>query len=487
MFLSTLSEHLTYCVINAPVKLPMTNNAASLFLRRCRSHLNSSAHSVAKTVQLFNSCTVVFLVTIVNNILNKFFFSPNQIFSYDNSCLSVSVPAPTLSITFRTQCPCSSFPFFPLLCAPSSHCHISVFSPANTSCQSSPYISNPTPTSSPVPFSAPHTPSYTPCCTPRRLSLALSLAESSTNLRDSTKTTSTSLGLVHLLLEHGISASVYNPRSWDRGLDASGASTPVIGEYVQRWNDRPRETQERQLRKRPDTLLLQPSTPPNSPRSSSKSASSTTPRPVFQFSPSSEDPPYYNTFLASKPARTILREVLGEAERERQSQTDDDSQIEMLNLRLVDKLKRFRTLLPHAGSDSSGSTVLAPFGSTGLGNSALGGGLPGLNAGLRRNRSYPAMVGASMAMKDPGGPPSTEVLIPHTMQTEQTQHTVHKQEIGTLQPSGTVVPNTVHIPQTLHALEAVSQLATRQRQATPNNGLQYPTSSGQNNADGPRT
>uniref|UniRef100_A0A8D3A101 Trafficking kinesin protein 1 n=1 Tax=Scophthalmus maximus TaxID=52904 RepID=A0A8D3A101_SCOMX len=230
------------------------------------------------------------------------------------------------------------------------------------------------PSSSPVPFSTPSTPPYTPSCTPRRLSLSLSLAESSTNLRDSTKTTSTSLGLVRLLLENGISASVYNPRSWDRG--------------------------------RPDTLLLQPSTPPNSPRS--KPASSTTAGPAFHFSPSAEDNPFYDTFLASKPARTILREVLAEMERERGGQTDDDSQTEMLNLRLVDKLKRFRTL---AASESSGNTLLAPFGSAGLGSSALGGGLPGLNAGLRRNRSYPAMVGASMAMKDPGGPPNETTFL----------------------------------------------------------------------------
>uniref|UniRef100_I3JJT3 Trafficking kinesin protein 1 n=1 Tax=Oreochromis niloticus TaxID=8128 RepID=I3JJT3_ORENI len=239
-------------------------------------------------------------------------------------------------------------------------------------------------TASPVPFSAPPTPSYTPCCTPRRLSLSLSLAESSTNLRDSTKTTSTSLGLVRLLLENGISASVYNPRSWDRGLDAS------------------------------------PSSPPSSPHC--KSASSTATGPMFQFSPSDDDPPYYDTFLASKPARTILREVLGEAEREKEGLVDDDNQTEMMNLRLVDKLKSFRTLSPHSASASSGSTLLGPFGSAGLGNSTLGGGLPG----LRRNRSYPAMVGASMVMKDPGGPPSTEILIPKSLK-KQTSDRVHLQ------------------------------------------------------------
>ncbi|XP_030248492.1 trafficking kinesin-binding protein 1 isoform X3 [Sparus aurata] len=341
-------------------------------------------------------------------------------------------------------------------------------SSALASCQSSAYIGNHTPISSPIPFSSPPTPSYTPSCTPRRLSLSLSLAESSTNLRDSTKTTSTSLGLVRLLLEHGISASVYDPHSWDRGLDASGASTPV----AQRINEMPIETEPLRLRKRPETLLLQPSTPPNSPRSKPAFSSST--RPVFQFSPSDEDPPFYDTFLASKPARTILREVLGEAERERAGQTDDDSQTEMLKLRLVDKLKCFRTVPPHAASVSSGSTLIAPFGSTGLGNSTLGGGLPGLNAGLRRNRSYPAMVGASMAMKDPGGPPNTEILIPHTM-----QHAAHTKETGKMQTNNTLVTKSIHIPQTLHALETVTPHTIVQRHTRPNSGQQDSTSDDQ--------
>ncbi|XP_037641172.1 trafficking kinesin-binding protein 1 isoform X3 [Sebastes umbrosus] len=358
-------------------------------------------------------------------------------------------------------------------------------SSALSSCQSSACIGTPTTTPSPIPFSAPATPSYTPsytptcctpCCTPRRLSLSLSLAESSTNLRDSTKTTSTSLGLVRLLLEHGISASVYDPRSWDRGLDVSGASTPVGGAQAQRITDTPEETEHRRSMKRPDTLLLlQPSTPPNSPRS--KSASSTNTRTLFQFSPSTDDPPFYDTFLASKPARTILREVLGEVERERGGQTDDDSQTEKLNLRLVDKLKRFRTLPHHAGSASSGSTLLAPFGSTGLGNSALGGGLPGLNAGLRRNRSYPAMVGASMAMKDPGGPPSTEIVLPHTMQTTHTKHSVHTQE---MQTNHTLA---IHIPQTLHELETVTPQTVKRRHIRPNDGLWHSTSNDQHSDD----
>lgn len=273
---------------------------------------------------------------------------------------------------------------------------------------------------------------------------------------------------MRLLLEHGISASVYDPHSWDRGLDASGASTPV----AQRINEMPIETEPLRLRKRPETLLLQPSTPPNSPRSKPAFSSST--RPVFQFSPSDEDPPFYDTFLASKPARTILREVLGEAERERAGQTDDDSQTEMLKLRLVDKLKCFRTVPPHAASVSSGSTLIAPFGSTGLGNSTLGGGLPGLNAGLRRNRSYPAMVGASMAMKDPGGPPNTEILIPHTM-----QHAAHTRETGKMQTNNTLVTKSIHIPQTLHALETVTPHTIVQRHTRPNSGQQDSTSDDQ--------
>ncbi|XP_068999381.1 trafficking kinesin-binding protein 1 isoform X2 [Embiotoca jacksoni] len=345
-------------------------------------------------------------------------------------------------------------------------------SPAMATCHSSTYTGTPNLSPSPIPFSAPPTPSYTPCCTPRRLSLSHSLAESSTNLRDSTKTTSTSLGLVHLLLDHGISASVYDPRSWDRGLDTGEASTIVGGGQTERCSDRLAESEVRQMRKRPDTLLLlQPSTPPSSPCSKSALAATAT-RPVFQFSPSTDDPPYYDAFLASKPARTILREVLGEAERERGGQTDDDSQTEMTKLRLVDKLKRFRTLSPFSASASSGGPLYAPFGSTGLGNSALAGGLPGLNAGLRRNRSYPAMVGASMAMKDPGGPPSTEIVIPHTMpKTENTQKTAHTQEVGKVQTNHTRVTKAIHIPQTLHALETVTPHTIIQRHTRSNGEL----------------
>uniref|UniRef100_A0AAR2LKK1 Trafficking protein, kinesin binding 1a n=1 Tax=Pygocentrus nattereri TaxID=42514 RepID=A0AAR2LKK1_PYGNA len=200
------------------------------------------------------------------------------------------------------------------------------------------------------------TPVSTPC-TPRRLSLA----ESFTNLRDHTKTTSTSLGLVRLLQERGISAAVYNPHSWDRG---------------------------------PVTL---PSTPPNSP-TKSKPGSPVLP---LDFSPS--DPPYEN-FLASRPASSILKEMRGtKAHSDSQCQTE----VSVQNLRLVDKVKRFslgpRAVTPGPVLGLNGP----PFGAHPGVTSPIGG-LP--LPGMRRNRSYPVMVGASMAMKGPG-PPTEDLLL----------------------------------------------------------------------------
>lgn len=223
------------------------------------------------------------------------------------------------------------------------------------------------------------TPVSTPC-TPRRLSLA----ESFTNLRDHTKTTSTSLGLVRLLQERGISAAVYNPHSWDRAqtapalgtthCSASGTTNPSA--------------------QGPEIL---PSTPPNSPTKSKPSS------PVLpsDFSPS--DPPYKN-FLASRPASSILKEM-----RETKTHSDSESQTEVSvqNLRLVDKVKRF-SLGPRAVTPGP---VLAltrpPFGAHPAVTSPIGG-LP--LPGMRRNRSYPVMVGASMAMKGPG-PPTEDLLL----------------------------------------------------------------------------
>ncbi|KAJ8395219.1 hypothetical protein AAFF_G00034210 [Aldrovandia affinis] len=212
------------------------------------------------------------------------------------------------------------------------------------------------------------TPVATPC-TPRRLSLA----ESFTNLRDSTKTTSTSLGLVRLLQERGISAAVYHPQSWDR---AGSGDLP-----------RPCPTA-RAL----DTL---PSTPPNSPTGQHPPVAS--PDAPFDFHASS--PPYDN-FLASRPARSILREVVAESRGQSDCETQTD--VSVYNLNLVDKLRRFGV----AGSGPPGATGPAPM----LG--PLGGLSPpfALNVGMRRNRTYPAMVGASMAMNGPG-PESGDMLL----------------------------------------------------------------------------
>ncbi|XP_035280012.1 trafficking kinesin-binding protein 1 isoform X2 [Anguilla anguilla] len=232
----------------------------------------------------------------------------------------------------------------------------------------------------------------TPVSTPRRLSLA----ESFTNLRDSTKTMSTSLGLVRLLQERGISAAVYNPQSWDRA-DAPDASPAAPAA--------PRG---------PDTL---PSTPPNSPTGQSQATPSPAASAPFQFGSSSSP---YDNFLASRPASSILREVQEEA----RGQADCESQtdVSVHNLRLVDKLKRFGVAqTEEAGPGAVGhAPLLGPL--SGLrrprplfGHPAVTstiGGLPALNAGIRRNRSYPAMVGASMVMKGPGPPSSDTALQP---------------------------------------------------------------------------
>lgn len=222
------------------------------------------------------------------------------------------------------------------------------------------------------------TPVSTPC-TPRRLSLA----ESFTNLRDSTKTTSTSLGLVRLLQERGISSAVYNPLSWDRA-DRAPPPDPGTSHTVT------------PMHPGLDTL---PSTPPNSP---SKSKPTSLVLPV-DYSPS--DPPY-ETFLASRPASSILKEVR-EADERARTDTPCQTEVSVQNLRLVDKVKKFslapRTLTPGIGRPGPS------FGAHAVVTSPIGG-LPVLNSGMRRNRSYPAMVGASMAMKGPG-PPSEDLLL----------------------------------------------------------------------------
>ncbi|XP_055984924.1 trafficking kinesin-binding protein 1 isoform X1 [Sorex fumeus] len=224
------------------------------------------------------------------------------------------------------------------------------------------------------------TPTATPC-TPRRLSLA----ESFTNARESTTTMSTSLGLVWLLKERGISAAVYDPQSWDRAARGS-----LLHSYTPR-------------------MAVIPSTPPNSPMQTPTSSP-----PSFEFKCTS--PPYDN-FLASKPASSILREVREKKNtRSSESQTD----VSVSNLNLVDKVRRFgvaravhagQAQVPSTLTEDQGPLLCGPPGpAQGLVPEGLPLGCPTvthtigglqLSSGIRRNRSFPAMVGSSMQMKAP--------------------------------------------------------------------------------------
>ncbi|XP_005383610.1 PREDICTED: trafficking kinesin-binding protein 1 isoform X4 [Chinchilla lanigera] len=212
-------------------------------------------------------------------------------------------------------------------------------------------------------------------CTPRRLSLA----ESFTNTRDSTTTMSTSLGLVWLLKERGISAAVYDPQSWDRAARGS-----LLHTYAPR-------------------MTVIPSTPPNSPLQTPTSSP-----PTFEFKCTS---PPYDTFLASKPASSILREV-----REKKGVRSSGSQTDVSvgNLNLVDKVRRFGVARAVSSGWAHGPVLTEEQGPLlcmppGVPGGLVSEGLPlgcpaptGASAvGIRRNRSLPAMVGSSMQMKAP--------------------------------------------------------------------------------------
>ncbi|XP_054619344.1 trafficking kinesin-binding protein 1-like isoform X2 [Dunckerocampus dactyliophorus] len=216
------------------------------------------------------------------------------------------------------------------------------------------------------------TPAATPC-TPRRLSLRPS--ESSTNLRDATRTTSTSLGLVRLLQERGISAAMYHQ---SQGLDAAQASQGVLFS-TSVTPDRP-----------PDPDPLRPTTPPNSP--TGQGASSVATSMGFDFKS-----PSYDNFLASKPARSILKEVtagMRGRQRGRDCESQTDVSVTVHNLNLLDKVKRLGVAGAPGARAVSPSPMLGPLGGLRRSGSPFG------PDGLRRNRSYPA----SMAMKAPGPP-----------------------------------------------------------------------------------
>ncbi|KAM6899763.1 trafficking kinesin-binding protein 1 isoform 2-T2 [Xenentodon cancila] len=218
------------------------------------------------------------------------------------------------------------------------------------------------------------TPAATPC-TPRRLSLRPS--ESSTNLRDATRTTSTSLGLVRLLQERGISAAMYHQ---SQGLEHSQGSGGVL-----------LSTSIAPNRAR-SPYPLRPSTPPNSPTRLSASALPTSVG--FDFKS-----PSYDNFLASKPAHSILKEVtsgMRGRQRGRDCESQTDVSVTVHNLNLLDKVKRLGVAGAPGGRAMSPGPILGPLGGLRRSGSPFG------PDGMRRNRSYPGMVGASMAMKAPG-------------------------------------------------------------------------------------
>uniref|UniRef100_A0A3Q3GMF3 Trafficking kinesin protein 1 n=1 Tax=Labrus bergylta TaxID=56723 RepID=A0A3Q3GMF3_9LABR len=216
------------------------------------------------------------------------------------------------------------------------------------------------------------TPAATPC-TPRRLSLRPS--ESSTNLRCNTHHQHF-LGLVRLLQERGISAAMYHQSlSLEYGQGNGGVllSTSIAP-------NRP-----------PNPDPLRPSTPPNSPTGEGASAAPT--QAGFDFKS-----PSYDNFLASKPARSILKEVTGRMrgrQRGRDCESQTDVSVTIHNLNLLDKVKRLGVAGGPGGRAVSPSPILGPLGGLRRSGSPFG------PDGMRRNRSYPAMVGASMAMKAP--------------------------------------------------------------------------------------
>lgn len=183
------------------------------------------------------------------------------------------------------------------------------------------------------------------------ISYRLSIGEFLTNRRDSTTTFSSTSSLAKLLQERGISAKVYD--------------SPVL---------------EKLPLLQPARTLPIPSTPPNSP--------SRSPCP----SPPLFEPRVHHSenFLASRPAETFLQEMYGL----KPSRNAPD--VGQLKMNLVDRLKRLgiaRVIKPpeiqdhrkNQGPEVSlrrqDSAVFLNAGSN-------------LMAGLRRNQSLPAMIGA---------------------------------------------------------------------------------------------
>ncbi|NXU56511.1 TRAK2 protein, partial [Turnix velox] len=183
------------------------------------------------------------------------------------------------------------------------------------------------------------------------MSYRLSIGEFLTNRGDSTTTFSSTSSLAKLLQERGISAKVYDSPILEK--------LPLV---------------------QPTRTLPIPSTPPNSPSRS----------PCPSPSPFELRVHHSENFLASRPAETFLQEMYGL----KPSRNAPD--IGQLKMNLVDRLKRLgiarvikppetqdhkKSQGPEVGLQRQDSAVFLNAGSN-------------LMAGLRRNQSLPAMIGA---------------------------------------------------------------------------------------------
>ncbi|XP_068264006.1 trafficking kinesin-binding protein 2 isoform X4 [Nyctibius grandis] len=210
-----------------------------------------------------------------------------------------------------------------------------------------------TPSSMSAPFSLGNTGSSigNPVVSTPAVSYRLSIGEFLTNRRDSTTTFSSTSSLAKLLQERGISAKVYD--------------SPILEKLP--------------LLHPPRTLPI-PSTPPNSP--------SRSPCP----SPPPFEPRVHHSenFLASRPAETFLQEMYGL----KPSRNVPD--VGQLKMNLVDRLKRLgiaRVIKPPETQDhrkNQGPEVSLPRQDSAVFLNAGS----NLMAGLRRNQSLPAMIGA---------------------------------------------------------------------------------------------
>ncbi|XP_052532270.1 trafficking kinesin-binding protein 2 isoform X3 [Tympanuchus pallidicinctus] len=183
------------------------------------------------------------------------------------------------------------------------------------------------------------------------MSYRLSIGEFLTNRGDSTTTLSSTSSLAQLLQERGISAKVYDSPLLDK--------LPLL---------------------QPPRTVPVPSTPPNSP----------------SHSPCPSPPPFESrvhhseNFLASRPAETFLQEMYG------LKPSRNAPEVGQLKMNLVDRLKRLgiaRVVKPPDTQDhkkNQGAEVSLPRPDSAVFLNAGS----NLMAGLRRNQSLPAMIGA---------------------------------------------------------------------------------------------